>query len=574
MLAGLLLAGIWAGIASAQTQRESSDATEVLIVVDLSGSMNNRIPDGRKIDLAAEAIDVTLAELAGQGTSAAVMGFAGSCNEWPPNSLDELHQVREVDWGTEGDSLRPNGGTPTDVALMGALHRLGIVDPRAQPTGAGGGTIVLISDGESNGCTDPCAVASEYGTGHVTVHSIGFDLAQTSAAVGELACIANATGGIAVTVNDYESLRDEVRKLAQLRVGLEFRRVDPVGASLEVEISLSNNLALAGAFLRIGGPVELLGASEIVTQLGDLEPGDARSVEYLWHANACGALSDIVHFAVGGTREDSREADPDVEEPVDITTVEEVLLHGMSERDLRRRCSGFVSSADANLITSTGGTSDGGQSSGAIKYAGIGLASFAAALAATRRRRRQEDAEQLVGAAGDVLDTADTAVSRARIGIHKVVTGTFRGTQESMTLSLDKAGRLGKGIRAADDMLSFKLKGIPVAGGAIALATCAVNDPSAECLICSGAGMAVAGGAAATAGATTFGILAVPAGIVAGAGMQFLWDRTFLADVGRWAADALGPVTWAAEGVLEGIGDGARAVGGFIVKGARFLWPW
>ena len=161
----------------------------------------------------------------------------------------------------------------------------------------------------------------------------------------------------------------------------------------------------------------------------------------------------------------------------------------------------------------------------------------------------------------------------ARIGIHKIVTGSFRGSQGAMTFSLDKAGKLGKTVRAADDVLSFKLKGIPVAGGAIALAACAVNDPTAECLICSGSGMAVAGGAAALAGATTFGILAIPAGIAAGSGMQFLWDHTFLADLGRAAADALRPITWAAEGVLEGTGTGARAVGGFFVDVGRFFWP-
>lgn len=567
LLAGVLLGAVWIGSASAQIAEEGSEAPEVLIVLDLSGSMNDWVAGERKVTLASEAIDATLTELAGQGTSAAVMGFAGECTGWPPSALDNLRQVREIDWAAEGDSLRADGGTPTDVALLGALHRLGIVDGRAQRTGSGGGTIALISDGESNGCTDPCAVASEYGAGHVTVHSIGFDLAQTSAAVEELACIANATGGVAVTVNDYESLRDEVRKLAQLRVGLEFTQVDPVGSSLDVDISLSNNLALTDAFLRIGGPVELLGTTEVVTQLGDLEPGDSRTVEYLWLASPCGSLSDIVHFALGGTREDAAQIDPIVNEPVHLTTVEEMLLHGMTERELRRRCSGLISSADANVITSTGGASGDLQSSGAIKYAGIGFASFAAALAATRKRRRQEDAEQFVESASEALGETGDVVTKTRIGIHKLVTGSFRGSQEAITLSLDKAGRLGRTVRAADDVLSFKLKGVPVAGGAIALAACAVNDPTAECLICSGSGMAVAGGAAAVAGATSFGILAVPAGIAVGAGMQFLWDRTLLADIGRVAADALGPVTWAVESALEGLGDATRAVG-------SRLWPW
>ena len=391
MLAGVLLGAFEASAdksASAQSSSAHSEAPEVLIVLDQSGSMSDWISGGRKIDLAAEAIDVTLDELAEQGTPAAVMGFAGTCNEWPPSSLENLQPVHEVDWDIDGDSLWTGGGTPTDVALLGAMYRLGIVDAQLQSTGTGAGTIVLISDGESNGCTDPCAVAAEYGAGHVTVHSIGFDLAQTSSAVHELACIANATGGIAVTVNDYESLRDEVRKLAQLRVGLEFRRVEPVGSSLEVELSLVNNVALADAFLRIGGPVELLGSTEIVTQLGDLEPGDSREVEYLWHANACSSLSDIVHVSLGGLRDEE-----DVEEPVHITTVEEILLHGMTERDLRRRCAGLISAADANLFSSTGtGTTGANQSSGAIKYAGIGLASFAASsrrhpATPTRRRR-------------------------------------------------------------------------------------------------------------------------------------------------------------------------------------------
>ena len=574
MLAGLLL-GVFEASADQSASAQSplgppSAAPEVLIVLDQSGSMSDWISGGRKIELAAEAIDITLAELAEQGTTAAVMGFAGSCTEWPPSSLENLQPVHEIDWDVEGDSLWADGGTPTDVALLGAMYRLGIVDAQLQPTGADVGTIVLISDGESNGCTNPCEVAAEYGAGHVTVHSIGFDLAQTSAAVDELSCIAHATGGVAVTVNDYESLRDEVRMLAALRGEFEFRRVEPVGARLEVEISLSNNVALADAFLRIGGPAEFLDSTEIIEQLGDLEPGISSEVDYTWHANACSSLSDIVDVSLGGLRDEEY-----VEEPVHITTVEEILLHGMTERELRRRCSGFISAADANLISSMGTDATGANPpSEAFKYYGIGFASFAAALAA-RRRRREEDAQQaqqLVSTVQSLKDGADDIVGRAKIGIHKRVTGSFSGSQGYMRLSLDKAGKLGKVIGRLDDAASFKLKAVPVVGSGLALAACAVNDPTAECLICSGSALAAASGAAAVVGASTFGILAIPAGLGAGEVMQFLWEHTFLADLGGWVADVLGPITWAAEGAVEGIGDGVSYFWDGTKKIASSAW--
>ena len=114
-------------------ENSTSNVPELLFVLDLSGSMEYWVSDGQKLGLAVAAIDDAYSALVEQGTHVEVLGYSGECTGWPPQSLVDMPQINEIDWGVESASLEASGATPTDLALVAALHRMGIVDSLLNP---------------------------------------------------------------------------------------------------------------------------------------------------------------------------------------------------------------------------------------------------------------------------------------------------------------------------------------------------------------------------------------------------------------------------------------------------------
>ena len=555
-----------------------SSVPELLFVLDLSGSMDERVADGRKLDLAIDAIDDAYRGLVEQGTHVNVLGYSGECLMWPPPSLVDLPQVYEIDWSVESVSLWADGGTPTDLALASALYRMGIVDSLMDVTGRDSGTIVLISDGASNGCVDPCTIAQQYGGERVTVHSIGFDLAESEEAVGELACIAKVTGGVAVTVADYEELQEEVAKLARLRTSIDLRQVEVQGTSLDVELALANNVALDDAYLNIVGPSSLLGIAQIDISLGRLESGDTRTHKFLWSATPCDSLSTIVEFSIGGVRIDSvAEVEAVSEDLAAIVTVEEILLMAMTQRELDGRCGDFVSSAQSSLLSAgKGSSSTANVPSKVVTYGGAGLASLLAGMAASRSRRGRSNrsdvadsetddsetdessATRTVEVISDATDYTGAAVKSAKGGIDDAMSASAQSKQSAI--------RLSRTVTKLDKVLSVSVKRVPVVGGGVALLACAVNDPTAECVVCSAAVVGTSTIAGAAVGVGSLGLAAIPAAMAVGGVTQLLWDSV-LADsfIGSLAVDGVS-VVW------DKTTDGAGWLWDKTTDGAGWLW--
>lgn len=497
---------------------------EVLFVVDLSGSMDDHVADGHKLTLAISAIDETYRGLVEQGTSVGVVGYAGDCWGWPPQSAASIPQASDIDWPSQSARLRAGGGTPTDLALLFALFRMQIIDSSMNPTGREAGTIILISDGQSNGCADPCDVAEQHGAGRITVHSIGFDLAAGSPAAEELSCIANQTGGIAMTVDDYQQLKEHISRIARLKVALEFEQVEAQGATLYVQMSLASNIALTDPHLRIDGPAELLDAPRIRRALADLEPADTRQLEFRWSADACDSLGEIVEFHVGGTRVDgAAEHQGPAEELAAISTVEDILLQAMTHRELRGRCTDSVSAADTNLLRAQPGQPSSPNNapngpSNLFKYGGTGIVSLLAGVAAKRRQ---------------ASTTPQPSTLAPRIRTAQNFHSVFNWGLDTWPLISDKPA-----VQRADKLINFTYKRIPVLSSATAITLCAVEDPSAACFVCAGSVVAASTAATGAAAATTAGVLAVPVAIATGAGIQYLWD-TGLYDLFNTGADHL-----------------------------------
>lgn len=524
VLLGVLSSAIGVAPASGQPTEPAPETPEVLILLDHSGSMDNSIDDGRKLDLAVETINLTLSDLADQGTSAVVLGYEGDCHDWPPGAVDNLSQVRQLDWEAYSQSVWAGGSTPTGVALMGAFYRLGIVDAQAQPTGGGSGTIVLISDGESNGCVDPCDVASDYGAGYITVHTVAFDLAQSLDAIDELSCIANVTGGVAVTVSRFDALQEEVRRLAQLRGNFTIQRVEAIGYSLDVDLTLSTNLGLSDAHLRIVGPAEFiefprqdtsLMASEdkaVTHPLGDdLTGGTGVVVRDTWYANPCASLSKVVVFTLVGVRAQGPYKGTMVEELVHVTTVRNILLEGMTEDDVTARCSALRSASQDHLLTGSEELDEPtpNRLSTALNYASIGLMSaFSAALGTMSRRHRLF---RLLSTGAGLADTTDDVV-----GIGELVRGV---TKESKTTSVPKGGS-----RWLRDLSKTGLAVGTLAAGV----NCVAYDPTIGCAACSGTSLAAGALTGAGIGAAC-GPLCTIAGFLGGAAVALVTSEVWSA---------------------------------------------
>lgn len=478
----------------------------MLFVIDLSGSMDDHVADGHKLTLAVSAIDETYQGLSDQGTDVGVIGYAGDCFWWPPQSISAIPQARDIDWPSQSPHLTAGGRTPTDLALLYALYRMQIIDSSMNATGRQAGMIILISDGRSNGCADPCVVAQQHGAGRITVHSVGFDLAAGSPAASELSCIANQTGGVAITVKDYEQLKERIAEVARLTVSLGFEEVKAEGASLRVQMSLTSNIALKDPYLDIDGPAQFLNSPRVHQPLADLQRGDTRHLDFRWSADPCDSLSEVIEFHVGGTRSDgASEYDGIVEELAAIRSVEDILLQAMTHRELRGRCTHSLSAADTNLLrvepqSPTG--SDG--ASNLIKYGGAGIVSLLAGIAA-RRRQPHKSSEQ----------HGTARYIRQGEGIYNIPSRVLA----TWTLMTENPR-----VKQADKLINLTYKKIPILSGGVAITLCAVEDPSVGCIVCAGAVVAASTASGGLAGATTAGILAVPAAIATGTGIQWLWD--------------------------------------------------
>lgn len=211
--------------------------TPVMIVLDVSGSMNDRDGTGTvRLDGARTAVAEMVRELR-PGTPFAIRSYPDpalpDCNGGrdvvPLSPLDPTRTTAVL------DTLAASGNTPTGPALIAAMDTL-------RAAGYAEGQLVLVSDGQSNCGEPPCDVAQSVRAEgfDVTVNTIGF---QTSAAGrDELTCIAGATDGRHVDAEDSQALAEELRALsgAQLVVSIDHPHVTPSGLPTTVDVTVRN----------------------------------------------------------------------------------------------------------------------------------------------------------------------------------------------------------------------------------------------------------------------------------------------------------------------------------------------
>ncbi|MFT4187975.1 MAG: VWA domain-containing protein [Aeromicrobium sp.] len=142
------------------------------------GSLVEALPDDHELGLVAF----------GNGTGATEAEQAAGCED--VSTLIELGPLDKDTYISTVEEVAPSGFTPIAVALTHAAELLPAEGERA---------IVIVSDGEDK-CgelglgEDPCEVAKALDG--VTVHTVGFKTEAHQAAMEQLSCVAEATGGL------------------------------------------------------------------------------------------------------------------------------------------------------------------------------------------------------------------------------------------------------------------------------------------------------------------------------------------------------------------------------------------
>lgn len=197
----------------------SSFAASVEIILDASGSMASRLPDGiPKIDAAKTAIlslldtlepDLHVAFRAYGHQSAREMKDCKDTQLLVP--FQRANEAKQHIASVLSD-VRPRGYTPITWVLEQAANDF---NPVSTGQNATGNAIILVSDGKETCDGDPCATAlalAKMGIRPI-IHVIGFDV--DTAATLQLSCVARAGGGRYVSVGDAKGLADALKVASQ-----------------------------------------------------------------------------------------------------------------------------------------------------------------------------------------------------------------------------------------------------------------------------------------------------------------------------------------------------------------------
>jgi hypothetical protein len=184
--------------------QEEVDRTNVLLILDSSGSMAGKIGGQTKMQLAEGVVRELVGNMpADMRVGLLVYGARSPREQKDCEDIQLLVPVQPTDPAAFDSALgevRPRGMTPIANSL-----RQGAAALRGVP---GKSTIVLVSDGKDTCENDPCATAREVHatTGiDVKVHVVGFDVGADER--NTLECVAAGGGGNYYAAENEEQLR-------------------------------------------------------------------------------------------------------------------------------------------------------------------------------------------------------------------------------------------------------------------------------------------------------------------------------------------------------------------------------
>lgn len=296
----------------------------VVVVMDTSGSMNDADPTHpgqTKLDTAKQVVNGLLGELKvpfglityPSGATGEELPEIDSC---PAGRVLLSPNKRELGQDSAViNAMVADGNTPTGPALQGAAHWL------AQ-RGFRNATVVLITDGEENCGPPACDVAQRVRDSGIelTVHGIG--LTEEETVNSSLRCIADATGGTAVSGIDVDQLKPEITRAVggSIKVVADApKKLQPLGAAvknqaIDISIAAEGRLILNaqvsvkainsnGAAVRVYKPVRAIGSipsGRTVNLKVPLQPGVGDVGKIQWQVVVAGETLDNAPAGRGG----------------------------------------------------------------------------------------------------------------------------------------------------------------------------------------------------------------------------------------------------------------------------------
>lgn len=194
---------------------KADDGTEVLLLLDVSGSMNERISSGGTKFEAAQRAVKRVAGAVPAGTQVGLRVYGSEIaepKEQNPKACTDTKLVLPIGPLNRGklyravDSFEAKGETPIAYSLGKAVDDLGPSGKRV---------LILISDGEESCDGDPCPAARRLAKAGVDLQFNAIGLAVNSKARQQLQCIAKAGDGNYYDADNTSDLEDAVRRITQ-----------------------------------------------------------------------------------------------------------------------------------------------------------------------------------------------------------------------------------------------------------------------------------------------------------------------------------------------------------------------
>jgi len=223
-LFGLILSGL-----CGTPSKSCADTTNVMILLDASGSMAEMIEGRCKIEIAKEAIESVLYQLP-PGVRIGLRVYGHLSPKEQHNCLDSRLEIPLdfVDSGAYAQALkplRPRGYTPLAYSLEQAKNDFGV---------RGRNVIICVTDGIETCGGDPCAVADSLRKSHlsVVIHVVGFDVGDADREI--LMCIPENSGGSYFSAQNPEQLKRVLHEALELSVKPGYLRLAFAGVRSNV----------------------------------------------------------------------------------------------------------------------------------------------------------------------------------------------------------------------------------------------------------------------------------------------------------------------------------------------------
>lgn len=264
----------------------------VVVVLDTSGSMSENDKAGTPRIVGARRAVLGLVDALPPQSPFALIAYPGNGARQVNGCSEGKVEIKlgPLDQPTVSAAVRrltPDGETPTVPALR---HAASLIKSSATQKG----TIVLVSDGESNcGSNDICKVGKELSAQGIEtrVNTVGFQISDSGAK--ELQCIANATGGRYAGVENEKQLQDALQDLSGARLTLKALVPDPLpvvsgtgtkGPKAVLTVSnsgrrIAHDVRLSLDFKDKDGRPGAILVPRPIRFLGNLEPGQSRTTE-------------------------------------------------------------------------------------------------------------------------------------------------------------------------------------------------------------------------------------------------------------------------------------------------------